>query len=326
MFRSPAKSQKKPRAIILANLGTPDAPDTPSLRKYLAQFLKDQRIVEIPRIAWWPILYGVILTTRPAKSAKLYKNIWTEDGSPLLTGTVNLASQLAKTSGEHVVAAMRYGSPSIDQVVKSLIDEGYEKLEIIPLYPQYSATSTASVYDAVFDVLKGERKVPAVNLVKDYFDHPGYITALAQTVRKAIDERGQPDCLLVSFHGIPQRCVDLGDPYDEQCKITTQLLVDELELEPQQWELSFQSRFGKAKWLTPATDQVLEEMPTQGMKNIMVICPGFAIDCLETLDEIDREAREIFMGSGGENFYYIPALNDSEEHALILQSLLTSPE
>ncbi|MGV6850764.1 MAG: ferrochelatase [bacterium] len=310
------------KVTILANLGTPDAPTSSALRRYLAEFLSDPRVVEIPKIIWRAILYLFILPFRSSKSARLYQNIWTSDGSPLLTGSTKLAEEVNKHADHLVIAAMRYGNPAIKKSILTLVEQGFEEINILPLYPQYSATSTGSVYDACCDALKTIRHLPSFRITQSYYNHPLYIDALAASVDKAFSEHGTPDCLLISFHGIPKRCTDLGDPYDQHCEASASLLAEKLELSPEQWKICYQSRFGKAQWLEPSTDIVLAELAKAGANNVMVICPGFAVDCLETLDEIDRESRHVFMENGGKFFYYIPALNHKEAHVQLIRSLI----
>ena len=309
--------------LLLVNLGTPDSPATADVRRYLAEFLSDPRVVEAPRWLWWPLLHGVILNTRPRRSAEAYRRIWTDQGSPLLLHTRRQAEALQEALGEavRVVPAMRYGNPSIASGLQQLRDAGCGRILVLPLYPQYSATTTASTFDAVAEELKKWRHLPALRLVDQYHDHPGYIAALAASVRDFQAEKGKPDLLLFSFHGIPQRYADQGDPYPQQCERTARLLADALELAPDQWRLSYQSRMGREPWLQPYTSDTLEKLAGQGIRHVQVLCPGFAADCLETLEEIAMENRELFLAAGGEQYQYIPCLNDRPEHIQTLADI-----
>ena len=303
-------------AILLCNLGTPDAPTASALRRYLAEFLSDRRVVEIPRIAWWPLLHGIILRTRPAKSAAKYQTIWTKEGSPLLLWTEKQASMLHGWLGQAgllipVLPGMRYGQPAIQQQLQVLANQGVQRILVLPLYPQYSSTTVASVFDDVTAWASRQRALPELRFVNSYHDHPGYIAALAQSVRRHWQREGaRAEKLIVSFHGIPERNVRLGDPYRAQCEETTELLASALQLAPGQYQLTFQSRFGRAAWLQPYTEPTLVALAKGGTRSVDVICPGFAADCLETLQEINQEVREAFTHAGGEQFRYIPCLND----------------
>ena len=303
-------------AILLCNLGTPDAPTASALRRYLGQFLSDHRVVEIPRAAWLPILHGIILRTRPAKSAAKYATVWTTEGSPLAVWTTKQATLLRGWLGEAghnvlVRPAMRYGNPSIASQLDALKAEGATRVLILPLYPQYSGTTTASVFDAVYTWAARTRNVPELRFVNHYHDDAGYIDALASTVRAHWKHHGPPDKLVMSFHGVPERTLHLGDPYHCESHKTARLLAERLGLQKDDWQLTFQSRFGKAKWLEPYTEPTLIEMGKAGVGRVDVICPGFTGDCLETLEEINQEAREAFLHAGGKEFHYIPCLNDS---------------
>ena len=303
-------------AILLCNLGTPDAPTAPALRRYLGQFLSDHRVVEIPKPIWWLILHGIILRTRPAKSAAKYASIWTPEGSPLAMWTSKQAKLLRGWLGEAgsnvlVRHAMRYGNPSIASQLDALKAEGATRILVLPLYPQYSATTTASVFDAVYTWAARTRNVPELRFVNHYHDDPGYIDALARTVQTHWKHHGPPDKLVMSFHGVPERTLQLGDPYHCESHKTARLLAERLGLQKDDWQLTFQSRFGKAKWLQPYTEPTLIEMAKAGVGRVDVICPGFTGDCLETLEEINQEAREAFLHAGGKEFHYIACLNDS---------------
>jgi len=314
--------------VLVVNLGTPDAPDKPSLRRYLREFLSDPRVVEIPRWVWYPILYGFILTRRPAASAEKYKTVWTEDGSPLLKISLQQqkALQQAVDARFHgpvkIRFAMRYGNPSIPEGLLKLKQAGAQRILVLPLYPQYAAATTATTFDKVSDTLKRWRRIPALRFVDHYHDHPSYLEALAQSVLEHWNQHPRGQLLVMSFHGIPKRSTKLGDPYYLECQETARLLAEELNLRPDEWRITFQSRFGKAEWLQPYTDQTLRALPSEGIKNIDVICPGFAADCLETLEEIQHENREYFQQAGGENYHYIPALNASPRHIQALADII----
>ncbi len=303
-------------AVLYCNLGTPSAPTAPALRKYLAEFLGDSRVVEIPKPIWWLILHGIILRVRPAKSAAKYASIWTEQGSPLKANTEQQALSLGaamQKSGHSVSVrfAMRYGQPSIPVQLDALKAEGVQRVLIVTAYPQYSGTTTASVFDAVYRWGLKTRLIPEFRFVNRYHDDPRYISALAHTVREHWAANGQAEQLVMSFHGVPERTLQLGDPYHCECLKTGRLLAEALGLRKDQYKLTFQSRFGKAKWLEPYTEPTLVAMAQQGVKNVDVICPGFTSDCLETLEEIQQEAQEAFLHAGGEKFSYIPCLNNN---------------
>ncbi len=305
-------------AILLCNLGTPDAPTPAALRRYLAEFLGDHRVVEIPRPIWWLILHGIILRLRPAKSAAKYASIWTPEGSPLKVWTEKQAQGLQtwmQQQGQHVTVryAMRYGNPSIATQLDALKAEGVTRVLVLPAYPQYSGTTTASVSDAVCHWAEQVRAIPELRFIKHYHDDAGYIGALARRIRAHWQEHGRPDQLLMSFHGVPERTLQLGDPYHCECLKTARLLAQELGLTQEQYRVTFQSRFGKAKWLEPATEPTLVQLAQAGVKRVDVTCPGFTSDCLETLEEIAQEAREAFLHAGGQSFHYIPCLNDSAD-------------
>jgi len=314
--------------ILLVNLGTPDKPDARSVRHYLAEFLWDPRVVEIWRPLWWLILHGVILRIRPRKVAALYRSIWTPEGSPLLVIPQKqcdlIAARLADIAPERVetVLAMRYGTPSIEAGLNELRKRGARRLLVLPLYPQYSATTTASVFDEVTRVLSSWRHVPGLRFIQHYHDEPDYIAALADSIREHWAKHGQPDKLLMSFHGIPRRCLLAGDPYFCEVQKTARLLAAALELGDDQWLLAFQSRFGREEWLSPYVDSTLKDWGRQGVGRVDVVCPGFSADCLETLEEISVQNRETFLASGGREFHYIPALNGRADHIEVLSQLL----
>ena len=307
-------------AVLLCNLGTPDEATPPAVRRYLAQFLSDDRVVEIPKLAWWPILHGIILRTRPKASAAKYATVWDQGGatgSPLLHFTARQATLLRGWLGEAganvlVAYAMRYGNPSIASQLDALKAQGATRILIVPLYPQYSGTTTASVCDAVFEWAKTQRHIPELRFVQRYHDHPLYIQALAHSVEQHWRKNGRSDKLVMSFHGVPERTRTLGDPYHDECQVTGRLLAQRLQLREDQYAITFQSRFGKAKWLEPYTEPTLIALAQGGLQSVDVMCPGFTSDCIETLEEIDQEAREAFVHAGGKNFRFIPCLNDSQ--------------
>jgi ferrochelatase len=307
--------QAERTAVLLCNLGTPDAPTAPALRRYLAEFLGDPRVVEIPRLLWLAILHGIILRVRPAKSAAKYATIWTEDGSPLKVWTERQAQALQARFQDagldvQVRYAMRYGQPAMPQVLDELKAAGATRILIVPAYPQYSATTTASVMDAVYRWGLRTRRLPELRFINQYHDDANYIRALADTVRTQWAQSGRGEKLVMSFHGVPERTLHLGDPYHCACYKTARLLGQELGLSPKDYVVTFQSRFGKAKWLEPYTEPTLEALAQEGVRHVDVICPGFTSDCLETLEEIAQEAQHAFLHAGGERFTYIPCLND----------------
>jgi ferrochelatase len=312
--------------VLLVNLGTPDAPTAPALRRYLAEFLGDPRVVEIPRALWLLILHGIILRVRPKKSAAKYATVWTEEGSPLKVWTEKQATLLTGYLGERghpvlVKPAMRYGEPSVARQLDALKAEGATRVLILPLYPQYAAATTASVFDAVYAWAGRIRRVPEMRFVNNYHDDQGYIRALARRIEDHWQSHGRGEKLVLSFHGVPERTLQLGDPYHCECHKTARLLAERLSLKPEQVQITFQSRFGKAKWLEPYTEPTLIELARQGVKRVDVACPGFTSDCLETLEEIAQEAREAFLDAGGEEFHYIPCLNDQHDWIAALAAI-----
>ncbi len=318
-------------AILLVNLGTPEAPTAAALRRYLGEFLWDPRVVEIPRLIWWLILNGIILNTRPAKSASKYAKIWMPEGSPLQVHTERQSKLLRGRLGfdgqrDIVVAwAMRYGQPSIAKTLDRLKAEGCTRILIVPLYPQYAASTTASVMDEVAAWLQRIRNLPELRYVRSFPDQPGYIAALAASVRRHWMTHGQPagnDKLVMSFHGLPSFTLKRGDPYHCECQKTARLLADALNLAPERWMLTFQSRFGRAEWLQPYTQASLEKLASSGTRRVDVICPGFVGDCLETLEEIALECRDAFLQAGGKEFHYIPCVNESDEWIAALADLV----
>ncbi len=313
-------------AVLLVNLGTPDAPTASALRRYLAQFLWDPRVVEIPRPLWWLLLHGVILRTRPAKSAAKYASIWTEHGSPLLVWTKRQAELLQarlQAQGHQVTVrcAMRYGNPGVDATLDALKAEGVTRVLVLPLYPQYAAATTASTIDAVSAWARRTRQVPELRFVNRYHDDPGYIAALAASVQAHWAANGRGQNLVMSFHGVPARSLDLGDPYHCECHKTARLLAEALGLASADYIVTFQSRLGRAKWLEPYTEPTIKRLAGEGIKHIDAICPGFVADNLETLEEIAMEARDAFMAAGGEQFKFIDCLNDRPDWIEALASL-----
>lgn len=317
-------------AVLLVNLGTPDAPTPSALRRYLKQFLWDPRVVEIPRALWWLILNGIILNLRPAKSAAKYAQIWLKEGSPLRVHTERQANLLKGLLGQRghtkveVAYAMRYGNPSIASVLDTLKKTGVERALILPLYPQYAASSTASVMDDVADWIKATRNPPELRFTKQYPDHPGYIAALANSVKEHWAANGRSERLVMSFHGLPQRSLALGDPYFCLCQKTGRLLAETLGLAKEDYLITFQSRFGKAKWLEPYTQATLEKLAREGVSRLDVICPGFVADCLETLEEIAMECKDAFIAAGGKTFFYIPCLNERADWIAALGDIATT--
>ena len=305
-------------AIVLLNLGTPDAPTKAAVRRYLKEFLSDPRVVEIPRPVWWLILNGIILNTRPGKSAAKYALIWEKDGSPLKLHTERQVKLLRGYLGERghtallVDYAMRYGNPSIASVLARLKAAHCERILVLPLYPQYAASTTATAFDAIAEFFVQTRNIPELRLVKHFHDHPAYIAALAEGVRRHWDRHGKPDRLLMSFHGLPHFTLDRGDPYHCECQKSARLLAETLGLAPEQYKLSFQSRFGRAEWLQPYTAATLAQWGKEGLRRVDVVCPGFVADCLETLEEIGIEGKAEFLKSGGKEFHAIPCLNESD--------------
>ena len=323
-----SKDMPEHLGVLLVNLGTPDSPSVADVRRYLKEFLSDPRVVETPRLQWWFILNGIILRTRPKRSAAAYAKVWTKQGSPLMQTSLRQAEALQKSlegrteQPVKVALAMRYGNPSIATGLDKLRQANAQRVIVLPLYPQYSAATTASIFDAVTDELQRWRRIPELRFINRYQDDPGYIQALAQSVRTVWEEGGQPERLLMSFHGIPQDYADGGDPYPEECRTTATLLAAELGLKREQWEISFQSRMGRKEWIKPYTDETLKSWGREGVKSVDVICPGFPTDCLETLEEIAIENRDYFLGAGGEGYRYIPALNESPDHIKALAELV----
>ena len=311
--------------ILLANLGTPDAPTPEAVKRYLRQFLSDQRVVDTSPVLWWPLLRGVILPLRAPRVAKLYQSIWMEDGSPLMVYSKAQQQALAQRLPNTPVAlGMSYGSPSLESAVDELLASGVEHIVVLPLYPQYSCSTVAAVWDELARILARKRGIPGVSFIRDYADDSSYIDALAKSARDSFAQHGEPDLLLLSYHGIPQRYADEGDDYPQRCRDTTRELVSALGLPPEKVMMTFQSRFGREPWLTPYTDETLKMLAEKGTRHIQVMCPGFAADCLETLEEIAVQNREIFLEAGGKQYEYIPALNATPEHIEMMANLVTA--
>ena len=327
MTSAPTSPTPDDVGVLLTNLGTPDAPTTRAVRRYLAQFLWDVRVVDAPRWLWWMILHLVILRIRPSRSAKLYQRVWTDEGSPLLVISQRQRARLEQSLAERhgrtvpVERGMRYGNPSIASGIDALMARGIRRIVVLPAYPQYAASTVASTFDAVGLHLQTLRHIPEIRFVNGYHVHPGYIGALADSVREAVtDHRDRR--LLLSFHGIPKRYAELGDPDRVQGEETAAALAERLELAPGQWDLSFQSRVGREEWLKPYTDDLLEEWAAEGINEVHVACPGFSADCLETVDEIARESNEAFVEAGGKALHYLPALNDTPAHVKALADIV----
>ncbi len=314
--------------ILLVNLGTPDEATTPAVRRYLAEFLSDPRIVAIPRILWMIILHGIVLRVRPKRSAQAYQSIWTEAGSPLLgiSKKQQTALEAALTPRLHgkltIALGMRYGNPSIPSALEQLRRQNVQRLLVLPLYPQYSATTTASIFDAVTSELQRWRWIPQMRFIHSYHDDPSYLDVLSESIREFRQQQGEARKLLFSFHGIPRDYHESGDPYPDQCHATARGVVERLGLDTDQWLVSFQSRFGAQEWMKPYTDETLKQWGAENIDSVQVVCPAFSVDCLETLEEISVENREHFLQAGGKSYAYIPALNDRPDHIAMLADLI----
>ncbi|EKY3245941.1 ferrochelatase [Cronobacter dublinensis] len=309
--------------VLLVNLGTPQAPTPSAVKRYLKQFLSDRRVVDVPRFIWWPLLRGVILPLRSPRVAKLYQSIWMEEGSPLMVYSRRQEKALSATLGDVPVAlGMSYGQPSLDSAVQKLLDQHVDHIIVLALYPQYSCSTVAAVWDELARITARYRKLPSMTLIRDYACEPTYISALVQSVQRSFEKHGEPDLLLLSYHGIPQRYADEGDDYPQRCRDTTRELVSALGIAPEKIMMTFQSRFGREPWLTPYTDETMKMLGEKGVKHIQVMCPGFSSDCLETLEEIAEQNREIFIEAGGEKYEYIPALNDEPAHIAMMKELV----
>lgn len=312
------------QGVLIVNLGTPKEPTPVAVKKFLSKFLHDYRVVDLPRIIWCPILHGVIIPLRARRVAKLYSSIWMEEGSPLMVYSVRQARALEEVTGMPVELGMSYGEPSIGGAIDRLLEKGVDKIIVIPLYPQFSSSTVSSVWDSVSRHLQTmkSRYTPSINFSNDYADHPAYIEALRASVLASFEANGIPDALLVSYHGIPVRFAKEGDQYPERCELTTKLLIEAINMPSLKIVMTFQSRFGREPWLTPYTDETIKNLPNEGIKSLHVISPGFASDCLETLEELDEQNREIFMHAGGTSFTYISALNDKPIHIEMLRQLV----
>lgn len=320
---------KKAIGILLVNTGTPDEPTPKAVRRYLAQFLSDPDVIEFPRWFWLPVLHGIILRVRPRRSARLYQRVWNGRGSPLLYHTRDLAEKLQDAlraeiteANVHIAVGMRYGNPSIESALKDLRDRGATHLFVLPLFPQYSNSTSGTIIKETFRALERWRWLPAVQTVSDYHEHSAYIHAVAQQIQAYWSEKPRAEKLIFSFHSIPKNYVAKGDPYEAQCLRTAELVADELGLTEGQWSVAFQSRFGPQEWVKPYTDVVLRELGSEKLASVDVLCPGFAVDCLETVDEIGREGRIQFQGTGGGAFAYIPALNATDLHVKVLHEVV----
>jgi len=322
-------SSPRKTGVLLVNLGSPASTRIRDVRQFLREFLGDPRVVNLPRPLWWLILNLFILPLRPRKSAHAYQAIWTDKGSPLLAYTRQLSDRLAKRIGSEqllIDCAMRYGKPALADKLQELKQQGVQDIVILPLYPQYSSTTTAAVFDVVAAEFCKWRHLPSLRFISDYHQTPAYIKAVADTIRQHWETQGQAGLLLMSFHGLPAALTEMGDPYFYHCQTTARLLAEELQLTDKQWRLVFQSRFGRAEWLKPYCVEVLQELPKQDVRQVDVVCPGFAVDCLETLEEIAITNKELFLAAGGKSYRYIPALNDNDNHVELMAELILAAE
>ena len=314
--------QKK--GVLIAYLGTPDSPDVLSVRRYLKEFLSDPRIIEVPKIIWWFVLNIFILNFRSFNSARLYKSIWTDGGSPLLVNCIKIKEKVQKSlpSNYQVALGMRYGNPSIKSALNELKEANCRDIEVITLFPHYSATTVGSIFDAVSTEIKSWRWVPSVKFLNSYHDNPLLIEILSKRIKKSFESQGKPDKLVFSYHSIPKKYFDSGDPYHCLCQKTSRLIAEKLSLDEKDYITAFQSRFGPSEWLKPYTSETMKSLPKEGIKSVQIVSPGFGVDNLETLQEIDIENKEYFEDAGGENFHYIPCLNDDDDHVEFLISLI----
>jgi ferrochelatase len=310
--------------VLLVNLGTPDKPVCPSLRKYLGEFLMDPRVIELPRLLRLILVKGLIINFRSHKSAAIYREIWTEDGSPLMINSLSLGDKAGEILGSdfEVEVAMRYGCPNVEEKVKALHKKGVRKIIVVPLYPQYSGATNGSTFDAIGKALSKQRWVPSLNFVTDYYRYDSYIKAVGDSILKHWKSNGRNQKLVMSFHGVPQKYITRGDPYQSQCANSAQRIADYLELENDEWQLVFQSRFGAEEWLQPYCDATLKSYPQQGIKSVDIVCPGFSVDCFETLVEIEGENKQYFIEAGGESYCYIPCLNNADSHAQLMSEIV----
>ncbi|MEZ8193615.1 ferrochelatase [Vibrio cortegadensis] len=314
----------KKQGVLLVNLGTPDEPTAPAIKRFLSEFLHDHRVVSLSRWLWCPILHGVILPIRAPKVAKLYESVWMDEGSPLMVYSKRQVEKLRVQTNLPVELGMTYGSPSLKNGIEALMAQGVEDIIVLPLYPQYSGTTTAAVSDGLTKAFKQMPVIPSYRLIRDYYQHPLYIKALAQQVRQQWKKSGRGDYLLCSYHGIPKRLADQGDIYPQHCEETTRLLAQELELSEDKIGMTYQSRFGREEWLTPYTDKTLEMLPAKGIKKLDIMAPAFSVDCLETLEEISEQCKEIFVEAGGSEFNYIECLNDADDHIEMMADLVAN--
>ncbi len=314
----------KKQGVLLANLGTPKAPTAVEVKRFLAEFLHDKRVVDMSRWLWCPLLHGIILPIRSPKVAKLYQSVWLEEGSPLMVYSQQQRNKLQALLNIPVELGMTYGEPSLSSGLEKLLQQGVEEVIVLPLYPQYSSSTTAAVFDGLAKAIKGIPTMPQLTFVRDYYSHPLYIQALASSVRASWEQNGQGDLLVCSYHGIPKRYADNGDIYPLHCEETTRLLAQELGLSEDKVLMTYQSQFGKEEWLQPYTDKTMESLPEKGIKKLDIICPAFSVDCLETLEEIAGENKELFLEAGGETFNYIPCLNADDAHIEMMKALVTN--
>lgn len=314
----------KKQGVLLVNLGTPDEPTAPAIKRFLSEFLHDHRVVSLSRWLWCPILHGVILPIRAPKVAKLYESVWMDEGSPLMVYSKRQVEKLRVQTNLPVELGMTYGSPSLKNGIEALMAQGVGDIIVLPLYPQYSGTTTAAVSDGLTKAFKQMPVIPSYRLIRDYYQHPLYIKALAQQVRQQWKKSGRGDYLLCSYHGIPKRLADQGDIYPQHCEETTRLLAQELELSEDKIGMTYQSRFGREEWLTPYTDKTLEMLPAKGIKKLDIMAPAFSVDCLETLEEISEQCKEIFVEAGGSEFNYIECLNDADDHIEMMADLVAN--
>ncbi|NIY91735.1 ferrochelatase [Vibrio diazotrophicus] len=314
----------KKQGVLLANLGTPKAPTAVEVKRFLAEFLHDKRVVDMSRWLWCPLLHGIILPIRSPKVAKLYQSVWLEEGSPLMVYSQQQRNKLQALLNIPVELGMTYGEPSLSSGLEKLLQQGVEEVIVLPLYPQYSSSTTAAVFDGLAKAIKGIPTMPQLTFVRDYYSHPLYIQALASSVRASWEQNGQGDLLVCSYHGIPKRYADNGDIYPLHCEETTRFLAQELGLSEDKVLMTYQSQFGKEEWLQPYTDKTMESLPEKGIKKLDIICPAFSVDCLETLEEIAGENKELFLEAGGETFNYIPCLNADDAHIEMMKALVTN--
>lgn len=324
-----ARSSGERIGVLLVNSGTPDSTSTADVRRFLGRLLGDPRVVEVPRLIWLPILHGIILRTRPFRSARKYRSIWTKQGSPLLVHSSALRERAQQALRHRVLApiaietGMLYSSPSVDTALERLRDAGVRRVLVVPMFPQYSAVTAAATFDQVARVLKRWRWIPEMRFVNEYHEHPAYVAAVADSVRRHFEAHGRPQHLVMSYHGIPEKYFEKGDPYYCKCQKSSRLIAEELGLAEGSWSVTFQSRYGPGKWLKPYTDETIRDLPKRGVREVAVVCPGFAADCLETLEEIAMEARDLFIDAGGTRFDYIPALNANPLHAEMFADIVS---